>query len=92
MQFLAEDDDSIIAAGALYSSVRNSGYVQFTIPFEYRDLERNPSYIVVMASSCRYADYFTGGEGSTLLVDEFELIYDPAELTEAERQLVGYRD
>ena len=91
-QFLPEDDPSIIASGALYSNVRNNGYVQFTIPFEYRDLERTPSYIVIMASSCRYADYFTGGEGSTLLVDEFELIYDPAELTEAERQLVGYRE
>ena len=91
-QFLAEDDASIIASGALYSNVTNSGYVQFTIPFEYRDLTRTPSYIVIMASSCRYADYFTGGEGSTLLVDEFELIYDPADLTEAERQLVGYRD
>lgn len=91
-KFLPEDDDSIIAAGALYTSTRNNGYVQFTIPFEYRDLTRNPSYIVIMASSCRYADYFTGGEGSTLLIDEFELIYDPAELTEAERQLVGYRE
>ena len=91
-QFLPEDDPSIIAAGALYSNVTNSGYVQFTIPFEYRDLVRTPSYIVIMASSCRYADYFTGGEGSTLLVDEFELIYDPAELTEAERQVVGYRE
>ena len=91
-QFLPEDDASIIASGALYSNVRNNGYVQFTIPFEYRDLQRTPSYIVIMASSCRYADYFTGGEGSTLLVDEFELIYDPAELTEAERELVGYRE
>ena len=90
--FLAEDDASIIASGALYSQASNSSYVQFTIPFEYRDLERTPSYIVIMASSCRYADYFTGGQGSVLLVDEFELIYDPAELTEAERQLVGYRD
>ena len=90
--FLQEDDASIIASGALYSQTSNSGYVQFTIPFEYRDLERIPSYIVVMASSCRYADYFTGGEGSTLLIDEFELIYDPSELTEAQRQLVRYRN
>jgi hypothetical protein len=42
-------------------------------------------------AASRYGDYFTGGVGSVLKVDEFELIYDPSELTEAERELVNYR-
>ena len=44
-----------------------------------------------MGAASRYGDYFTGGKGSVLLLDEFELIYDPAELTEAEREQIGYR-
>ena len=35
--------------------------------------------------------YFTGGKGSVLLIDEFELVYDPADLSEAEREAIGYR-
>ena len=50
----------------------------------YRDNSRIPRYIVIAAASSRYGDYFTGGVGSVLLVDEFELIYDPEELTDAE--------
>ena len=47
----------------------------------YRSNTRIPKYIVVAGASSRYGDYFTGGRGSVLLIDEFELIYDPAELT-----------
>ncbi len=90
-QFLSDDDPSIIGEGSLYSNVTNSGYVQFTIPIRYRDTERIPTYIEIVAAASRYGDYFTGGIGSVLKVDEFELIYDPAELTDAERELVGYR-
>ena len=35
-----------------------------------------PSYIVVVAAASRYGDYFTGGKGSTLYIDEFNLEYD----------------
>ncbi len=35
-----------------------------------------------------YGDYFPVGVGSVLLLDEFELVYDPAELTEEEYNAV----
>ena len=79
-----ENDPGIIALGQLNSSNSDSGYVRFTIPLVYRDNSRIPRYIVIAAASSRYGDYFTGGIGSVLLVDEFELIYDPEELTDAE--------
>ena len=47
-----------------------------------------PTYIVISAAASRYGDYFTGGRGSTLYVDEFEFIYDPDQLTDEEFEKV----
>jgi hypothetical protein len=58
----------------------NKGYIQFTIPLQYRNLNQ-PTYIVISGAASRYGDYFTGGVGSTFYLDELELVYDPDELT-----------
>ena len=79
-----DNDSGIIALGQQNTSTTDSGYVKFTLPLVYRDATRIPKYIVIAAASSRYGDYFTGGVGSVLCVDEFELVYDPAELTEEE--------
>ncbi|MBR1887171.1 MAG: PCMD domain-containing protein [Bacteroidales bacterium] len=89
--FLQDDDPSIIAMGDLTSNVTNSQYVEFTLPLQYRD-NRTPSYIVIVGAASRLGDYFTGGVGSTLWIDEFSLIFDAGKLTEDERTLVGYRN
>lgn len=70
------DDPGIIALGQLISSESTQGaYRSFELNLEYRS-DRQPKYIVISAVASRYADYFTGGEGSLLYVDEFELHYD----------------
>lgn len=78
-----ENDKHIIAHGSLTSSSSDAEYVSFTIPLVYRN-GRTPEYIVIVGAASRYGDYFTGGKGSVLKLDEFELVYDPAELTEEE--------
>lgn len=78
-----ENDEYIIAHGSFVSGNTDSGYVKFTLPLVYRNY-RTPKYIVVVAAASRYGDYFTGGKGSVLKVDEFELVYDPSELTDEE--------
>lgn len=81
-QFVDLDNDKgIIALGQINSSKVDNDYVSFTLPLVYRSSTRIPKYLVVAGASSRYGDYFTGGRGSVLLIDEFELIYDPAELT-----------
>lgn len=75
------NDEHIIAHGSLVSGNNDNGYVKFTIPFVYRN-NRTPKYIVIVAAASRYGDYFTGAVGSVLRVDEFELVYDPADLTD----------
>lgn len=57
-------------------SKKMDDYEKFTIDIKYRDLTRKPTYILIVASASKYGDYFTGGEGSTLYIDEFELQYD----------------
>ena len=78
------NDSNIIAFGDLYSGSTDGEYIRFTIPLTYRALDRIPNYIVIACAASRYGDYFTGGVGSVLLLDEFELVYDPAQLTAEE--------
>ena len=77
-----ENDPHIIAYGKLEDNTTSSSYKDFTIELDYRDMTRTPKYIVITACASKYGDYFTGGVGSTLYVDEFEFVYDPDELSE----------
>ena len=85
---------SIIAHGGIIdqdnttdNAGNQNGYVRFCIPLEYRSLKQ-PTYIVISGAASRYGDYFTGGLGSTLYLDELELVYDPDELTDEEFEIV----
>ncbi len=69
-----QNDPDVIAYAEFIGSEEVLDYQEFQIDLEYRDT-RKPKYIMIVAASSRYADYFTGGVGSLLLVDEFELIY-----------------
>ena len=74
-----ETDPRVIAYGTL--PTEKSGktpdrqWTEVNIPLVYRDLTRKPKYLLVVFSSSKYGDYFHGGEGSTLYLDDFELVY-----------------
>lgn len=74
------NDPSVIAYGELVANQEikgdeKNGYQSFSIPIIYRDTV-TPKSIVIVAAASRYGDYFTGGVGSTLYLDELELKYD----------------
>ena len=71
-----ENDEHIIAFGKLESDETVTDFREFQIDLEYRDKTRTPKYIVISCCASYLGDYFTGGEGSKLVVDEFELVYD----------------
>ena len=72
-----ENDRNIIAYGELLDDVGTNGkYKEFEVKFNYRDMNRTPKYILVVAAASRYGDYFTGGTSSVLYVDEFTLSYE----------------
>lgn len=83
-----DNDPGIIALGQFNTSESSAEYIEITIPLVYRSNDRMPGYIVIAGASSRFGDYFTGGIGSVLYLDQFELIYDPAELTEDEYEKV----
>lgn len=69
---------AIIAYGEL--SAEESGktvdeYTKFVIDLKYKDLDTEPVYLIIVASSSKYGDYFQGGEGSEMWMDALELIY-----------------
>lgn len=74
------DDPNIIAYGELPSGAATEGddYVEFNIPLKYKEESFNekPTHIIIVCSASKYGDYMTGGEGSTLYLDDFELVYD----------------
>ncbi len=71
-------DPNIIAYGELPSgaATQGDGYTEFTIPLKYKSLTDKPTHIIVVCSASKYGDYMTGGEGSTMYVDDFSLVYD----------------
>ncbi|MCQ2147048.1 MAG: DUF4493 domain-containing protein [Bacteroidales bacterium] len=89
--FVKDDDPGLIATGEMISGSTNGEYVEFCIPLTYRSTTRIPRYIVIVGAASKLGDFFTGGKGSVLLLDEFELVYDPTELTEEQRAAINYR-
>ncbi|MCD7849736.1 MAG: DUF4493 domain-containing protein [Parabacteroides sp.] len=75
-----KNDKSIIAYGELPSDKvsATNGYQDFTIPLVYRKGKETevPAYIIIVSSASKFGDYFVGGDGSVLLLDEFKLGFD----------------
>ncbi|WP_456087698.1 DUF4493 domain-containing protein [Parabacteroides sp.] len=75
-----KNDKSVIAYGELSSDKASgtNGYQDFTIPLVYRKGKEAeiPVYIIIVCSASKFGDYFVGGDGSILLLDEFKLGFD----------------
>lgn len=49
---------------------------EYTLKLNYKDEKTIPTHIVISCAASMFGDYFTGHEGSTLWVDEMELVYE----------------
>lgn len=70
------NNDNIIAYGQMTQGNTVSEWKKETITLNYRHTNRVPKYIVVVASSSKYGDYFCGGEASLLQIDNLVLEYE----------------
>lgn len=74
-------DDEVLAYGQ-YTFDANygpDGQLQLLeIPLEYYAKAKTvkPTHLVIVCSASKYGDYFQGGEGSTMYLDDFELVYE----------------
>lgn len=75
-QLFDKNDANIIAYGEFISSESTSSYEQIEIPLTYRATNRTPRYIIIVCAASKWGDYYVGGRGSTLLIDEMELVYE----------------
>lgn len=77
LKLLDKNAANVVAYGdyPITSGTSGSAMVQIEIPLEYNK-STHPTHIAVVCSASRYGDYFQGGEGSILYVDDFELIYE----------------
>lgn len=85
-RYLDINDPDVIGYGELIDSTGTGGqYRQFSIDIKYRD-HRKPTYCAVVAVASQYADFFTGGIGSLMYVDEFAFGYDGTPVWEEDAQ------
>ena len=57
------------------TSTTGDGMVEFEVPITY-SADGMPQRILVVASASKYGDYFAGSSGSTMWLDDLELVYE----------------
>ncbi len=66
----------MIAYGSMALGETVSSWTPLNIPLTYRSTSRVPKYILVVCSASKYGDFFVGGAGSILTIDDLKLEYD----------------
>lgn len=66
----------VIAYGQLTQGNNVDAWTTHEIVLNYRYTDRTPKYIIVVASSSKYGDYFTGYDKALLQLDNLKLIYE----------------
>ena len=79
-------NSTVVAYTKYESDAEVTSYTEFVVPFDYRRPTTKPNYAIVTACSSYLGDYFVGGEGSQLFVDEFSFVYDPMDPEFAEHR------
>ena len=56
----------------------DGGLKELKIPIQYyeRAKSQKPLYLIIVCSASKFGDYFEGGRGSVMYVDDFELVYE----------------
>ena len=76
LHLLDQKDPHLIAYAQMTKGEDVNSWTTETLTLNYRVRDRQPKYIIVVASSSKYGDYFTGGEESLLQIDNIELLYE----------------
>lgn len=71
-----KNSEAVIGYGELIRGSDTNGWQEFEITINYRSTSRRPRYILITNSASKYGDFFTGGTGTVLYVDQLSLEYD----------------
>lgn len=75
-QLFNPSSPEVIAYGELVQGSSDSGWREFEIEIRYRSTSRVPRYMQITCAASKYGDYFTGGTGAVLYVDQLSFVYD----------------
>ncbi len=75
--FFNPDGDNVVKYGEVVFSEKTagSGMVPFTLTLKDVNPSKQWTHIILVASASRYGDYFSGGNGTTMWIDDLELVY-----------------
>lgn len=74
--YFDKNASNVIAYGEFNINESVDAYNKFEIKLEYNRTDIVPDGILIVCSASKYGDYFTGGVGSTLWVDDLSLEYN----------------
>lgn len=75
-QLFDPSDPHVIAYGSMSLGETVGTWTPLNIELNYRSTSRVPRYILVVCSASKYGDFFVGGAGSVLTIDDLKLEYD----------------
>ena len=74
--YFDKNDPHVIAYGEMVCGDNVPDYREFSVELDYRATDRRPTALLIVCSASKYGDYFTGGPGATMWLDDFSLEYD----------------
>lgn len=66
----------VIALAQLTQGNNVSQWTKFSVPFVYRKTNVRPKNLILVATSSKYGDYFTGGSATVLDIDNLSFSFD----------------
>ena len=73
--YFNKEGKNVIGVGEMIFTESTDGWIEFTLPLDYRTTSEVPTHMIIICTGSRFGDYFTGSTQSLMLVDDFELIY-----------------
>ncbi len=74
--FFDKNSDDVVAYGELIIGESIDSWSDFIIVLDYYKLDVKPTHIIIVCSSSRYGDYFTGSSNCVMLLDDLELVWE----------------
>ncbi len=73
--YFDKEGKNVIGVGEMILTESTDGWIEFTLPLDYRTTSQVPTHMIIVCTGSRFGDYFTGSTQSLMLVDDLELIY-----------------
>lgn len=73
--FFDPNGSNVVKYGEVVFSEKTNGMVSFNLTLKDVNPSKQWTHIILVASASRYGDYFSGGNGSTMWIDDLQLVY-----------------